>query len=409
MMLDTEKICHRLSVTGLLFRAIASVMDKVDIGGLVLSLPNGLKHEALGVNSGPIGEIEVHHLRALRRWIVGGHIGFAESYMDGDWSSPDLQKVLDVALLNNESVGHGLPNWRFRAIINRLGHLMRRNTKAQAKRNIEAHYDLGNDFYEIWLDPSMTYSSALFDKCGIGLAEAQQRKYSAICDRMALCAGDRILEIGCGWGGLAEYAAQQRGAHVTGLTLSPAQLAYAQSRLDRAGLTKNADFFLRDYRDEVGHYDRIASIEMFEAVGQHYWPEYFATLRRCLKGGGRAALQIITIEDALFDRYRRGVDFVQKYIFPGGMLPSLNILRQLTEETGLHWVEHIRFGDSYAQTLRQWRSNFEESWSRIIQLERRHAFDERFRRMWRFYLTSCAACFRAGTTDVVQISLARTA
>jgi cyclopropane-fatty-acyl-phospholipid synthase len=275
------------------------------------------------------------------------------------------------------------------------------NSKKQARKNISHHYDLGNDFYGLWLDDTMTYSSAIFEQGDNSLEMAQRAKYASMVDQMGAQPGDHILEIGCGWGGFAEYAAKERGLKVTGLTISKEQLKYAQDRMERNGLQDLVELKLQDYRDETGSYDGIASIEMFEAVGQKYWPIYFDKVKQCLKPGKNATLQIITIQDARWDVYRNTVDFIQKYIFPGGMLPSPTVLRQEVVKAGLEVEKSIEFGKSYAQTLRMWHDTFNARWDQIEKM----GFDDRFRRMWNFYLTSCASTFEYGNCDVTQITI----
>ena len=391
-----------------LFARIFAIIRQIETGALEFELPDGRVFRAEGAAPGQTGRMIVHNPRFFRRMAIGGELGFAESYLDGDWSTPDLQAVLDVAIENNQSVARALPSNAFLTALDRFRHWLNRNTRRQARKNIEAHYDLGNAFYGLWLDPSMTYSAGLFEAEGESLEAAQRNKYRSICDRMGLRQGDHVLEIGCGWGGFAEYAARERGARVTGLTISPSQLAFAQERMQRQGLSDRVELKLQDYRDERGSYDGVASIEMFEAVGEQYWPSFFATVRDRLKPGGQASLQIITIADDLFERYRRRVDFIQKYIFPGGMLPSVAALRQQTAQAGLEWGDALAFGAGYSNTLRRWRERFLEVWDEVQALPtEKAAFDERFRRMWEFYLAICAACFRAGTTDVVQLSLRR--
>jgi cyclopropane-fatty-acyl-phospholipid synthase len=283
---------------------------------------------------------------------------------------------------------------------------LQRNSKKQARKNISYHYDLGNDFYKLWLDDTMTYSSAIFeDGVHQSLEAAQTAKYASMVDQMGVSAGDHVLEIGCGWGGFAEYAAKERGLKVTCLTISKEQFNYAKERIENAGLSDVVEFKLQDYRDERGTYDGIASIEMFEAVGEQYWPSYFNTLHDCLKPGCQATLQIITVPDRRWKVYKRGVDFIQKYIFPGGMLPSPTVLKQQVENAGLAIENSIEFGKSYDVTLRRWHRTFNEKWDEIARM----GFDERFKRMWDFYLTSCASTFDSGNCDVTQITVKRPA
>jgi cyclopropane-fatty-acyl-phospholipid synthase len=285
----------------------------------------------------------------------------------------------------------------------RLRHWLRGNSKRQARKNIAYHYDLGNDFYRLWLDDSMTYSSALFRSGQESLERAQEQKYAQLVDSLGLSEGDHVLEIGCGWGGFAEYAAGKRGLRVTGLTISQAQHDYAVERMQRAGLSDRVEIRMQDYRDAPGTFDGIASIEMFEAVGEEYWPAYFNTLRDRLKPGGRATLQVITVPDSRFEDYRKNVDFIQKYIFPGGMLISPSRLRQEGVRAGLSTEGSIEFGESYSQTLRRWHEMFTDRWDQIQRL----GYDARFRRMWDFYLTGCAAAFHTGVCDVTQVTLRR--
>tara|TARA_B110000240_G_scaffold72903_1_gene83014 strand:- start:223 stop:1071 length:849 start_codon:yes stop_codon:yes gene_type:complete len=280
---------------------------------------------------------------------------------------------------------------------------MQGNSKGQARKNISYHYDLGNDFYGLWLDKTMTYSSAIFADGQESLEKAQTAKYASMVDQMGVKAGDHVLEIGCGWGGFAEYAAKERGLNVTCLTISKEQIKYSQDRITAAGLQDLVTFKLQDYRDETGVYDGIASIEMFEAVGEKYWPSYFKTIHDRLKPGAQATLQIITVRNDRFDVYRKSVDFIQKYIFPGGMLPSPAVLAQQVEKAGLNVVKSIEFGESYSQTLRRWHDTFNDKWDQVVAM----GFDDRFRRMWNFYLTSCAATFHYGNCDVTQITISK--
>ena len=387
------------------FSLVFSVLKRIEKGCIDVRLPDGRVFRAQGHLPGPYGLIECHDNRTWAKTVRdGARIGFAEAYVEGFWSTPDLHGVLDAGMLNNEQIARKLVSGKLIKMFERFRHWLRSNTRFGSKRNIMAHYDLGNEFYRIWLDGTMTYSSALYTGDMQPLETAQANKYGALCDAMEIAPDQKVLEIGCGWGGFAEYAAKERGAHVTGITLSPAQLEYARERVFRAGLNERVSLELRDYRDERGKYDRVASIEMFEAVGEKYWPIYFESLRERLVDGGRAGLQVITISDELFDGYRRSVDFVQKHIFPGGMLPSRVALRREAERAGLQWSSSTEFGGDYSTTLREWSANFNDRWGQIAPL----GFDERFKRLWNFYLASCAACFLAKTTDVTQVSLIRT-
>jgi len=385
------------------FETFFAIVSRIERGKLEISLPDGRVFVADSGHPGPEGRIDVAEREFFSRMARDGELGFGEMFIDGWWTTPDLQGLMDVILLNNEVVARSFPGAGLVRAYERFRHWLRANTKRGARRNIAHHYDLGNDFYSLWLDPSMTYSSALFSGQGETLAEAQANKYASICDRLGLQPGQRVLEIGCGWGGFAEYAIRERGVHVTGLTISREQQAYARQRLFNAGLGERAEIALRDYRDETGTFDAIASIEMFEAVGERYWPTYFSTIRNRLKPGSRAELQIITVADHLFASYRKGTDFIQKYIFPGGMLPSPSELKRVCTAAGLEFTGSLEFGESYSRTLREWSGVFNDRWHEISDL----GFDERFKRMWNFYLSTCAACFEAGTTNVSQVTLSR--
>jgi cyclopropane-fatty-acyl-phospholipid synthase len=372
-------------------------------GELEVVLPGGRRLLIAGPQPGPKGVLEVKDYRFMRRVMGSGAIGFAEGFMAEEWDTPDLPELLEVFCLNFDRLQRLMQGQPWMRVINNWLHSTRRNTRRGSRHNIHAHYDLGNAFYGQWLDPSMTYSSALFASPAQPLQEAQEAKYAALARGIGLEAGHKVLEIGCGWGGFAEFAAAKIGARVTGVTISQAQYDFARKRLFDQGLAERADVQLIDYRDVEGRYDRIASIEMFEAVGQAYWPTYFAKVRDLLAAGGRAGLQIITIEDGLFDDYARSADFIQKYIFPGGMLPSEARLRQEVAKAGLAWQQVSRFGHDYARTLNQWAHGFQGAWKSIEPL----GFDERFRRLWLFYLGYCEAGFRTSRTDVIQLGLAK--
>ena len=372
-------------------------------GSITFTLPSGREIPIRGSQPGPDARVTVNDFRCMRRVMTSGDIGFAEGFMAGDWDTPDLTTVLESAGLNFDRL-HGLVHGHpLSRAVNYLAHLLNSNTRGGSRRNISAHYDLGNAFYERWLDSGMTYSSAWFEREGQSLVDAQRHKYAELARGMGLGPDHHVLEIGCGWGGFAEFAAREVGATVTGVTISREQYDFARKRIFENGLAEKADIRLIDYRDVEGQFDRVASIEMFEAVGERYWPAYFGKIHSALAPGGRAGLQIITIRDEFFDQYRKRADFIQKYVFPGGMLGSEKRLRQETERAGLQWREIARFGPHYAETLRLWAERFEASWAQVAPL----GFDERFRKLWRFYLSYCEAGFRTGRTNVVQLTLAK--
>ena len=339
-------------------RLALQVAARIAAGQLTVILPDGRSAVFQGDAPGPVATLVINDHRFARRILRDGDIGVADGYLNGDWTSPDLSAFLELFCVNVEHTGdHLLAKPLIRALQN-VQRWMRRNTKAGAKRNIEAHYDLGNAFYEQWLDPTMTYSSALFEGADRDLTAGQNRKYGKLAEAIGLRQDEHVLEIGCGWGGFAEFAAREVGARVTGLTISPAQLDYARRRVFKAGLAEKVTLKLQDYRDERGAYDRIASIEMFEAVGEKWWPAFFGQLRDRLKPGGAAGVQVITIQDRLFPSYRRETDFIQRYVFPGGMLPSPSALSSAAARAGLGVVGEKIFGLDYADTLAIWRELF---------------------------------------------------
>ena len=379
--------------------------QKLNRGRLDFVLPDGRRFRAEGSAPGPVAELVVHNPEIFARLIREGDLGFCEAYLEGWWETPDLMAFMDLVHADNDEIYDGFTGMALVRAYERLRFWLQSNSKRQSRKNIAYHYDLGNDFYRLWLDDTMTYSSALFRTGQESLEVAQEAKYASMIDQMGVKPGDHVLEIGCGWGGFAEYAARERGLRVTGLTISREQFDYAQARIARAGLQDQVTFKLQDYRDETGEYDGVASIEMFEAVGEKYWPVYFGTLRDRLRPGGQATLQIITVQHKRWEVYRRGVDFIQKFIFPGGMLPSPVVLREQVEKAGLRVQQSIEFGESYSQTLRRWHDTFNARWDEIAG----QGFDDRFRRMWNFYLTSCAATFHSGNCDVTQITITRPA
>jgi cyclopropane-fatty-acyl-phospholipid synthase len=372
-------------------------------GSMTFVLPSGREIPIQGREPGPAARVIINDFRFMRRVMAAGDIGFAEGLMAGEWDTPDLTAVLVSASLNFDRLRRVFTGNPIMRAVNFVHHLLHSNTREGARRNIHAHYDLGNAFYARWLDPTMTYSSARFEAPGQPLDQAQRNKYAALARSMDLQAGQSVLEIGCGWGGFAEFAAGEVGARVTGVTISREQYDFARERLFKQGLAEAADIQLIDYRDVQGRFDRVASIEMFEAVGERYWPAYFRKIHDVLEPGGRAGLQIITIRDELFDGYRGRADFIQKYIFPGGMLISERRLREETDRARLAWSGIVHFGLDYARTLAEWAERFQAAWSEIRPL----GFDERFRRLWRFYLSYCEAGFSTARTDVIQLSLAR--
>lgn len=380
---------------------LRAVVRRVRAGTLRLTMDDGSELVASGPARGPSARLDIHRARVLRRLLGGGVVGLLESYVDGDWDSPDLATLLELGARNQAAVGRVAEGLAVSRWLRRLAHARRRNHRRGSRRNVACHYDLGNDFYGLWLDPGMTYSGALFASPEEPLESAQQRKHGRLLELLRLRPEHHLLEIGCGWGGFALHAARQTGCRVTGITLSREQLAAARSRAARAGLAHRVHFELRDYRDLSGTWDRIVSIEMFEAVGERYWPGFFATLRRCLADGGRAVMQVITIDDAVFPAYRRDADFIQRHIFPGGMLPSVRVFRAHAGRAGLA-TEHTEFhGADYARTLALWARRFAAAAPQVLAL----GHEQRFQRMWQAYLAYCEAGFRIGRVDLMQTVL----
>ena len=381
-------------------QALIRIVQHLEYGHLALTLPDGRVVTAKGNQPGPEAELHLHSHDALSAIMRDGKLGFCEAFMAGEASSPNPAALIELAVLHTALLEDNLQLGPLKAIMNRMSHWFNRNTREGSRKNIAYHYDLGNEFYKSWLDQTMTYSSAIFEDGENDLARAQTAKYARLAQLADIQPGDRVLEIGCGWGGFAEYAATHCRAHVTGITISKEQFDFAQERLKNAGLEDQTDIRLMDYRDLNEEFDKIISIEMFEAVGEQYWPSYFDVLSKCLKKNGKAALQIITIDDDEFEEYRRTPDFIQKYIFPGGMLPSLRALQPTLDHAGLNLSRHHGYALDYAQTLARWRDNFLTAWP---DLHLSTGFDERFKRMWELYLAYCEGGFKGGMIDVKQM------
>jgi cyclopropane-fatty-acyl-phospholipid synthase len=367
----------------------------IEYGQIIVKTPSGQTQIFGCQGSGPRATLHIHSWKFIWRLLVSWDIGFAESYMAGEWSSPDLVGLLNVMCRNTSLDAPALALGTLRAMT-RLTHASNRNTRRGSRRNIAAHYDLGNAFYAHWLDDSMTYSSALYRDGSQTLQAAQSQKLDRVLELLDLSGQERVLEIGCGWGSLAQRILERCDCSITGLTLSSEQLDYARNRLKRFGDEGKCEMRLQDYRDAQGTFERVVSIEMLEAVGESYWPLYFSGLRQRLSRDGIAVLQAITIEEDHFDNYRRNPDFIQKYIFPGGMLPTVEILGKQIADAGLRLVSSEFFGSSYARTLAEWCGRFHHAWPAIEEL----GFDIRFRRMWEYYLAYCQAGFEAGVLNV---------
>ena len=386
---------------------LTALLRRIRIGRLQLEFSDGTRHN-FGDTDMPAATLRVNHPTALLRKIaLRGSVGFAESYIDSDWDSSDLGALLRLLACNERALESAL-SFNPGFLADRVRHARRANSKRGSRRNIRAHYDLGNSFYRLWLDQTMTYSAALFsdpERAGFAdLAQAQQRKYDRLLDQLDAKPGEHILEIGCGWGGFA-LAAARRGLRVTGITLSREQLGYARELVREQGLQDRIELRLQDYRDLTGSFDHIVSIEMLEAVGEDYWETYFATLQRCVRPGGRIALQVITINESRFDHYRVTPDFIQLHVFPGGMLPTPTLLQQLSTTAGLAWRDCARFGRHYARTCALWDSQCQSQRKAILAL----GYDERFLRRWHYYLNYCQSGFDIGAVDLVHVLLERPA
>ncbi|MBD9650286.1 class I SAM-dependent methyltransferase [Ensifer sp. ENS09] len=389
---------------GVFARALDAVISSVDIGKISVILPSGERIEHIGARPGPSAAITIHKWRAVRRLATGGDLGFAEAYIDGDWSTPDLEATLDLAARNIDMLDGKISGHLTVRLLQRFRHALRANNKTGSRKNIAYHYDLGNAFYREWLDPSMTYSSALYAEPALSLEEAQRAKIERVKQLLSIKGGEQVLEIGCGWGALAVSLAHA-GATVDGVTLSSAQLDHATECIRAKGLQEAVRLQLKDYRDVTGSYDRIVSIEMLEAVGEAYWPLFFKMLQQRLRAGGHAVLQVITIDESRFAAYRDAADFIQRHVFPGGMLPTKNIIQSQAAHAGLRMVQCEYFGSDYARTLLEWRKRFRAAWPRISAL----GYSEQFHRLWDYYLCYCAAGFKAGTINVGLYVLERPA
>jgi cyclopropane-fatty-acyl-phospholipid synthase len=387
-------------------RTILSLLEKIQIGQLTLVSPEGEKFIFRGTQSGIEANIQIHDWTVCKACLKSGDIGLAETYIDGLWDSTDIQSLLRLFLVNRQVIEKAIyGNWWGR-LGYRIKHWLNKNSKAGSKKNIHAHYDIGNAFYSLWLDPSMTYSSACFEDKDTSLIEAQEAKYQRIINSIDVHAGQNILEVGCGWGGLMEVASK-RGINIDCLTISQEQATYARDRAQRikSDTSGEVNILIQDYRDHQNQYDGIASIEMFEAVGEKYWSTYFEMIQRCLKPGKKACIQTIVIADNLFDKYRRSSDFIQQYVFPGGMLPSIKKFKEAAQSKGLIVEDVYQFGQDYQKTLCLWHQKFNQHLQEIKQ----QGFDEKFIRLWNLYLMYCAAGFAENSTDVVQFTLSKPA
>lgn len=387
-------------------RTILSLLEKIQIGQLTLVSPEGEKFIFRGTQSGIEANIQIHDWTVCKACLKSGDIGLAETYIDGLWDSTDIQSLLRLFLVNRQVIEKAIyGNWWGR-LGYRIKHWLNKNSKAGSKKNIHAHYDIGNAFYSLWLDPSMTYSSACFEDKDTSLIEAQEAKYQRIINSIDVHAGQNILEVGCGWGGLMEVASKH-GINIDCLTISQEQATYARDRAQRikSDASGEVNILIRDYRDHQNQYDGIASIEMFEAVGEKYWSTYFEMIQRCLKPGKKACIQTIVIADNLFDKYRRSSDFIQQYVFPGGMLPSIKKFKEAAQSKGLIVEDVYQFGQDYQKTLCLWHQKFNQHLQEIKQ----QGFDEKFIRLWNLYLMYCAAGFAENSTDVVQFTLSKPA
>jgi cyclopropane-fatty-acyl-phospholipid synthase len=394
------------AIGGVVARGFQIMLDNIDQGldkgSVEVRLPNGAVRFLGGRAAGPAAHAVIYHWNALVRLARHGSVGCYEGWVAGDWDSTDPVALFELFVSNRKSLGNAARASGAARLAGKMAHWLKRNSKSGARRNIEFHYDLGNDFYAAWLDSGMTYSSAMFGSDDEPLDTAQAHKIDAILDRLDLAHGVRLLEIGCGWGSLAEAALRRHHLTYHGITLSTAQRAYTDQRI--SALAATADVTVTDYRDVTGVYDAIASVEMVEAVGQDYWPSYLDMIARCLKPGRRAAIQYIAIDDDIFETYSHSADFIQRYIFPGGMLLSQSRFRLLAEARGLEWRDQTDFGHDYARTVHVWRNRFEAA---VDAGRLPSGFDEKFVSLWRFYLMYCEGGFRGGGINVSQVTLVK--
>ena len=373
-------------------------LSRIEAGELRAVFPSNFQKVYSGGQVGPTADIQINSWKLVPRLLLSGDMGLAESFLSGEWETSNLTQLILLGDINERALGNAVTPSKFINLIEKLRHQRRDNSKRGSRRNIAAHYDLGNEFYSHWLDNSMSYSSALFTDFGEELEVGQNRKYQRLAKALKLKEGDQVLEIGCGWGGFAEIAAKEYKCNVVGITLSNEQAKFAQRRMKENQLSNLVDIRIEDYRDVQGSFDKIVSIEMFEAVGEEHWRNYFETIKTRLKPGGLAGIQSITIANEFFETYKRRPDFIQKYIFPGGILPSEDKLNSAVSSAGLKILDDYYFGKSYAETLRRWQSTFEQKWDDLKNL----GFDEKFQKMWRYYLSYCEAGFETGHINVGQ-------
>ena len=386
-------------------RLLLEIAPRIEKGDLSITFAEGDRYDFKGKIAGPKAELTIREPKGLLRILKDGKMGFCEAYMAGEVSSQALEHLIEFAAVNNQQVEAKLKMNALSWVATRLTHIMRRNSKSGSRKNISYHYDLGNDFYALWLDKTMTYSSAVFENEQVTLEEAQNAKYRKLAEMADLQAGDHVLEIGCGWGGFAEFAAREYDVRLTCITISQEQYDFAKARIETAGLSERVEIKITDYRDlDAQSFDKVVSIEMFEAVGMSYWSTYFNKISDVLRDGGKAALQVITIDDSEFDSYRATPDFIQKYIFPGGMLPSMEKIAPPIEAAGMKLEIANGYGLHYAKTLAKWREDFLVKWPEI---SASNGFDMKFKRMWELYLAYCEGGFKSGMIDVKQMCLTK--